>query len=500
MLGQILIAGLFLLIAYYAYQRTCLFHGRAPPGPKGWPLIGILFEFDLPTLHLKLFDWTRKYGEIFQFELLGKKFVSLNSSAVIREAFIEEPNATATAARPPTFYGEYQLDNYADIAFASPNPLWTRRRKLAHQLIRSYGKGLSCIEFQIKRNLVVVKEQIRSHENKTIDPSDIVEEFILNTVEVLTIGRSSGKNGKLQKILHKLDNLINITANPGYDALYGFLPFLRHLPLPMSRNIKELHETKRQMMEHLATLSEEDNVEKGIYQSLQETLKERDENGKPWFTKENVADLLMNLVAAGHLTTRGTIMAMIVLLAKRPELQKSLQKEVDRAIGSDREPSLSDRENCHLTEAFVLETLRYISHVPLSIFHAASEQVTIKGYTIQKNTVIVPNFWTVHHDEKEFEDPFAFKPERFLDKNGHLLPSNDPIRKRVFAFGIGKRFCLGEVFARSRIFLFISTLMQIATVVDPEGTSLSDLMPRDMVPGIVLQPQPFEVRFISRTK
>ena len=71
---------------------------------------------------------------------------------------------------------------------------------------------------------------------------------------------------------------------------------------------------------------------------------------------------------------------------------------------------------------------------------------------------------------------------------------------RVFAFGIGKRFCLGEVFARSRIFLFISTLMQIATVVDPEGTSLSDLMPRDMVPGIVLQPQPFEVRFISRTK
>lgn len=185
MLGQILIAGLFLLIAYYAYQRTFLFHGRVPPGPKGWPLIGILFEFDLPTLHLKLFDWTSKYGEIFQFELLGKKFVSLNSSAVIREAFIEEPNATATAARPPTFYGEYQLDNYADIAFASPNPLWTRRRKLAHQLIRSYGKGLSCIEFQIKRNLVVVKEQIRSHENKNIDPSDIVEEFILNTVEVL---------------------------------------------------------------------------------------------------------------------------------------------------------------------------------------------------------------------------------------------------------------------------------------------------------------------------
>ena len=47
-------------------------------------------------------------------------------------------------------------------------------------------------------------------------------------------------------------------------------------------------------------LKEEDSAEKGIYQSLQETLKERDENGKHWFTKENVADLLMNLVAAGE--------------------------------------------------------------------------------------------------------------------------------------------------------------------------------------------------------
>ena len=54
------------------------------------------------------------------------------------------------------------------------------------------------------------------------------------------------------------------------------------------------------MLDLYVPVKEEDNVEKGIYQSLQETLKERDENGKPWFTKENVADLLMNLVAAGE--------------------------------------------------------------------------------------------------------------------------------------------------------------------------------------------------------
>lgn len=117
--------------------------------------------------------------------MLGKKFVSLNSSEVLREAFNQEPNATITAARSPTFYGKYILDNYSDIAFASPNQDWTRRRKLGHQVLRAYGEGLSCVESKIKRNLVSVKEYLRSNENKNLDPSEIVEEFVLNTVEIL---------------------------------------------------------------------------------------------------------------------------------------------------------------------------------------------------------------------------------------------------------------------------------------------------------------------------
>lgn len=94
------------------------------------------------------------------------------------------------------------------------------------------------------------------------------------------------------------------------------------------------------------------------------------------------------LFLTAYLTTRGTIMSMIQILAKRPELQKSLQREVDNVIGSDREPSLADRRRCHLTEAFIIESLRYISHVPLAILHAASQDTTINGYTIDKNTIV----------------------------------------------------------------------------------------------------------------
>ena len=39
------------------------------------------------------------------------------------------------------------------------------------------------------------------------------------------------------------------------------------------------------------------------------------------------------------------------------------------------------------------------------------------------------------HDEDVYTDPFAFKPERFLEENGHV-PEPD---SRAVAFGFGRR-------------------------------------------------------------
>lgn len=40
-------------------------------------------------------------------------------------------------------------------------------------------------------------------------------------------------------------------------------------------------------------------MEKGIYHTLKDVMKERDEHGNQWFTQENLSTLLVNLVAAG---------------------------------------------------------------------------------------------------------------------------------------------------------------------------------------------------------
>jgi cytochrome P450 len=80
---------------------------------------------------------------------------------------------------------------------------------------------------------------------------------------------------------------------------------------------------------------------------------------------------------------------MIQILAKRPELQTLMQKEIDRAIGSTRQPTLADRKLCPLVEAVTLETLRYISHTPVSQ-HCTSQDTNIFGVPINKNTQVCP--------------------------------------------------------------------------------------------------------------
>ena len=38
------------------------------------------------------------------------------------------------------------------------------------------------------------------------------------------------------------------------------------------------------------------------------------------------------------------------------------------------------------------------------------------GYTFTGSDFITPNLFEVHHDPRNFTDPFSFNPERFIDE------------------------------------------------------------------------------------
>lgn len=77
-------------------------------------------------------------------------------------------------------------------------------------------------------------------------------------------------------------------------------------------------------------------------------------------------------------------------------------------------------------------------------------------------------------DTSLWHDPQIFRPERFLDEDNkiNIPPEYNP-------FGAGKRRCMGEMMARSNIFLFVTTLLQNFNFRIPDGHPLPSDKPLD---------------------
>jgi cytochrome P450 len=117
--------------------------------------------------------------------------------------------------------------------------------------------------------------------------------------------------------------------------------------------------------------------------------------------------LISNLFIAGTDTTASkirnilglklpaTISWMVIALANNPQIQKKVHDELDQVLHG--KPAVySDKEKLPYLSATLKETMRWRTVVPLSLFHAAREDLDVKGYFIPKDTIILPCLWAVH--------------------------------------------------------------------------------------------------------
>lgn len=122
----------------------------------------------------------------------------------------------------------------------------------------------------------------------------------------------------------------------------------------------------------------------------------------------------------------------------------------------------------------------------------------IAGHRVPAGTICVCVTWVLHHDEKIFGDPWVFRPERYLDNAGSLLPADHPVRKNTFTFGGGPRVCVGEVFALRRLFYVISHVMQAFELAPGDPGSMTPCDPRSYAYSWILEPNDFKIKFKER--
>lgn len=70
-----------------------------------------------------------------------------------------------------------------------------------------------------------------------------------------------------------------------------------------------------------------------------------------------------------------------------PEYQRKLQAELDKVVGTDKMPTLNDRNKMPMIEAIAMESQRYLT-TGVVMAHLSNEDVNFEGYHIKKNTFV----------------------------------------------------------------------------------------------------------------
>jgi cytochrome P450 len=204
-------------------------------------------------------------------------------------------------------------------------------------------------------------------------------------------------------------------------------------------------------------------------------IRARDEGGGQ-MTDAQVRDEAVILFLAGHETTALALTYALYLLATHPGAQARLDDEVDRVLGG-RSPGLGDLEKLTFTEAVILESMRLYPPA-WGLGRQAAVPVEITGYTFPKGAEFVLSPWVVHRDARIFDDPEAFKPERWENDLQRRLP-----RFGYFPFGGGPRVCIGNRFAMMEAKLVLASAVQRFRFDPTPATAIN------LFPSVTLRPR-----------
>jgi cytochrome P450 len=159
----------------------------------------------------------------------------------------------------------------------------------------------------------------------------------------------------------------------------------------------------------------------------------RFEDGTAMSDRE-VRDQLMTLLLAGHETTATGLAWTLDLLTRNPDVRARAQAGGDAYL-----------------RAVIAESLRLRPVVPLAGRRLATDLVA-DGVRLPAGTDVTPAIWLAHTRPDAFPDPYAFRPERFLDK--------PPSTYTWVPYGGGVRRCLGAAFAEMEMRVVLTEILR----------------------------------------
>ncbi|XP_052764117.1 cytochrome P450 2D26-like [Mya arenaria] len=429
-----LYAFILVLSAYWIYKISKS-RIKKVPGPKGLPIVGKGLEFNSSNLLQKFDELSKEYGDFFLVNLFGIDYLILNSENAIREVLTDTHLKAYTNDRSPTFWGEYAYYGSQSVAFYQEgySHVHSKMRKYIAKGLHFYGEdGRDIFEsnvFSELGNFAKKIERLRVR-GEEADMMALIQRSLSNVVSVALSGEVIPEGNEDEDMFWKIIDTNSYFLANARDAILSALPILRFLPGPYSRMWQRLNDGKAKVIKNYFVSQKKTHISgkpRGICDMFFDAQEEEKADGDMVLTDERVISNILEVVVAGIITSWSLLSSTMFLLLHHPEFQDRLAKELQAVAGQGEEVTSKDKVKSPLMEALELETHRLLLVNPTLLTRLSRKDVEYKGW----------------------------------------MP-----------FGLGKRSCIGEPFARARYFLYVATLLRNWRLCPSKDQPLRDYDPR----------------------
>ena len=171
------------------------------------------------------------------------------------------------------------------------------------------------------------------------------------------------------------------------------------------------------------------------------------ETGRSMSTAE-LRDNLLTFIVAGHETTALTLAWAFYLCTFDQDVQDKARAEAQSAL-QGRTATAADLPNLPYCRMIIDEALRLYPPAAL-VSRTAQAPDTLAGREVKKGDTVMIPIYALHRNALLWDDPDAFRPERFAEK---------PQRYAYLPFGDGPRICIGASFALQEAVIILATLL-----------------------------------------
>jgi len=407
---------------------------QLPHLPGHW-LTGNLSEFNNDTLAYieklaKLGDTTFiKFGPFPGY--LFNHPDDVRDILVTKNASMHKPNVTKQAVK----------DISGENLFSSDGDYWKTQRKLIApafhtQRIREYA------DIMVDYALAMVNRwQADSVYDMYHEMTDVTMNIVVKTLFDVDITTDTSELGSAMNTVFQIaDNRIKRVIQ---------IPIW--IPTAENRELTRVISIIKSRLNRIIQERRESGEDRGDLLSM--LLMAQDEETGLGMTDEQVYHEVIALFAAGHETTANTITWTLLLLAQNPEILQNLREEIDTVLGN-RRATMDDLRHLPYTEMVIKESMR-LYPTAWGITRQTIEPVEVGGHQLKKNALVMVAPWTLHRDERWWDNPEEFRPERFSPENEANI-----VKYSYIPFGGGPRVCIGNAFAMMEAQLVLATILQ----------------------------------------